>query len=202
MDYYHIAPSGLDKELSSSVSSEDEDDDDPNWFMTTTSSRPSRPRPSKSNKAASSPPTTTTYKANGNNEEVEEDDVISKKPSTAEPANLSISNGYYDHDPVAARICELFDEMETLRDLANEDEDEDVVEDLEMPPAVVMRRGRNSASNTANRAGFFQRRKQTVSGYFNDWTKWLRGAEEGGKGGGRGTNNGYIEITCAGLNLS
>ena len=41
---------------------------------------------------------------------------------------------------------------------------------------VVMRRKQSATSGP----GFFQKRKQTVSGYFNDWTKWLR-SEEGGE---------------------
>ncbi len=94
----------------------------------------------------------------------------------------SVSNVYYSYyayaeDPIATRICELFDEMQ-------DDDDDDDEQQLE--EAVIRRRrvslgvDNSSSSNAAGSkgAGFFTRRRQTVSGYFADWTKWLRQGQQ------------------------
>ena len=106
----------------------------------------------------------------------DDDDVIVKE---GEKVPLP---AYYQDDPIAARICELFDEMEPLEKIFGENNNEEPAE-LEEP--VVKLRPKPVKGG----GGLFGRKKQTVSGYFSDWTKWLRGSEaaRGGGGGGEGT---------------
>ena len=85
----------------------------------------------------------------------------------------------HQDDPIAARICELFDEMEPLEKIFGENNNEEAAEPEE--PAVKLR------AKPAKGGGIFGRKKQTVSGYFSDWTKWLRGSEVARGGGGDGT---------------
>ena len=83
-------------------------------------------------------------------------------------------------DPIAARICELFDEMQ----MEQEEEDDEVFAAAAAAAAdqVRMRRrrenGENHQAQSQTDASFFKKRRQTVSGYFSDWTKWLRGSEK------------------------
>ena len=86
-----------------------------------------------------------------------DDDVVSNGDSAA--AGIQPNFQYVD-DPIATRICELFDEMQDL-----EPEEDDFAE--------VEVRMRKKDDNS----GFFKRRKQTVSGYFSEWTKWLRNGD-------------------------
>ena len=86
------------------------------------------------------------------------------------PDNVTASNNFTPHDvvttpevdPIDAKITELFKSLESVP----------VSEDFR----VVRRRmsqGPESAESSKNSRNFFQRRKQTVSGYFSDWAKWV-----------------------------
>ena len=68
------------------------------------------------------------------------------------------------YDPIAARICELFDEMQPLE--LKEDEDF-FASDLALNTSASRKR------NVMSRG-----KKNSVSGYFSEWTKWLRSGEK------------------------
>ncbi len=200
MDYYHIAPSNLDRELTPSPTMqrnggegvEEEEDDDPNWLMVTktkttaTRKRRTPAAPSSHCKSADS--------SHGSSRPIhasDDDNVILRQQQEQQ-----VLPAYYKNDPIANRICELFDEMEPLEQVfggqaLNEESEADLLAVVEPPPAhvtggVVLRRPRRSVDNIKGGAGpgggggggFFSRRKQSVSGYFSDWTKWLRRAED------------------------
>ena len=64
--------------------------------------------------------------------------------------------------------------------------DGDDVVDVEAHPAVVKLRPKAAKGG----GGIFGRKKQTVSGYFSDWTKWLRGPESASANEGSAKCNG------------
>ena len=76
--------------------------------------------------------------------------------------NKTIPHTVTPEDPLDAKITELFRSLESVP----------VSDDFR----VVRRRrshGPESAESLKNGRNFFQRRKQTVSGYFSDWAKWM-----------------------------
>ena len=88
-------------------------------------------------------------------------------------------------DPIATRICELFDELQPL-------ELEDDPLKAEKTEAVVTLRRKQQQQQSRQqsqeqRKSFFERRRQTVSGYFNDWSKWLKS----GAASNASNNNGF-----------
>ena len=94
-------------------------------------------------------------------------------------------------DPIATRICELFDELQPL-------ELEDDPLSAEKSEAVVTLRRKQQQQqqtrlqNQEHRKSFFERRRQTVSGYFSDWSKWLKSGAATSGGGGAGSHaNGF-----------
>ena len=197
MQYYHIAPSDLGRDISpAALGEDDDDDDDPNWLMMTSTRRKSSSgsnngtnviaRQTCSADSGAPPPPL----RNGGNrlsrliegvataiigptEDEEDADVIVGESAGRAPPPLP---AYYQDDPIAARICELFDEMEPLEKIFAEnnnlDEGDGDVELEAHRPAVVKLRPK-----AAGGGGIFGRKKQAVSGYFSDWTKWLRGPE-------------------------
>ena len=192
MQYYHIAPSDLGRDISPALDEDDDDDDDPNWLMMTSTRRKSSSgsnngtnvivRQTCSADSGAPPPPL----RNGGNrlsrliegvataiigptEDEEDADVIVGESAGRAPPPLP---AYYQDDPIAARICELFDEMEPLEKMFSHNNNVDDAEaEFESHPAVVRLRPK------AESRGIFGRKKQTVSGYFSDWTKWLRGPE-------------------------
>ena len=91
------------------------------------------------------------------------------------PSSSSTDSGFascqtHDVDPIDAKITEMFESIESVP----------VPETVsEMVPVVRRRRPvQNSEPDPAKSgSGFFQRRKQTVSGYFSDWAKWITNVE-------------------------
>jgi hypothetical protein len=197
-----------DEEFSSREEEDDDDEDsDPNWLMTTkTKTRKKRKyehqhtnettsvvvRRKKTLQQQQPPPEfnrlsrllegVTSAFIGGAQEEGQfkgNDDVIVSEEKQPLPV-------YYQNDPIAVRICELFDEMEPLENVFNMNNNLDDLVDLDPPPhELVLRRRRKQQQYASSRnggegggGGFFSRRKQTVSGYFNDWSKWLRGGTE------------------------
>ena len=201
MQYYHIAPPDLGRDISPGPGNEfdEDDDDDPNWLMTSTTRKSSLRRNDSgtnvivrqtcSADSAGAPPP-----RNGSNRlsrllegvttaiigpmEGEDADVIVGECAAGRAPPLP---AYYQDDPIAARICELFDEMEPLEKMfaENNNLDEDEVELGEAHPVKM----RPKAAKVGGGGGIFGRKKQTVSGYFSDWTKWLRGPESAARGG-------------------
>ncbi|XP_059093741.1 ecotropic viral integration site 5 ortholog-like isoform X1 [Tigriopus californicus] len=78
----------------------------------------------------------------------------------------SPSSTYID-DPIATRICELFDELQPLE---LEEEPYQESQNVQLQRKFLSHRRQREP-------GFFKRRKQTVSGYFSDWAKWLTNTE-------------------------
>ena len=197
MQYYHIAPSDLGRDISPALEEDEEDDDDPNWLMTGTKKSsyggsrtnvmvrqadPPRNGSSNNNRLSRLIEGVATAIIGPTAEEEGEADVIVGESAKPLPA-------YYRDDPIAARICELFDEMEPLEKIfAAEDDNlaEDDVADVEAHPAVVKLRPKAAKGG----GGIFGRKKQTVSGYFSDWTKWLRGPESASANEGSAKCNG------------
>ena len=108
----------------------------------------------------------------------DENDVNANGDEQCNGSKHGLPPFYYLDDPIATRICELFDEI----GLEEEEEEKSYQDEV----AEVKRR--------TNEEGFFKRRKQTVSGYFSDWTKWLRSGNNNGQGEAEkdAKPNGYI----------
>ena len=189
MQYYHIAPPDLGRDISPALEDDDvhdDEDDDPNWLMMT-GTRNHRKSDGRTNVILRQTCTADPPRNGGNRlsrlmegvatvlmgttgEGDEDADVI----VGADGAASAPLPAYYQDDPIAARICELFDEMEPLEKMFaqnNNVADDNAEAEFESHPAVVRLRPKSESR------GIFGRKKQTVSGYFSDWTKWLRGPE-------------------------
>jgi len=94
-------------------------------------------------------------------------------PSSTDSGFASLNGGNVDNrrrnvevDPIDEKITELFKSLESVP----------VSEDFR-----VVRRRRSQhipeSEESKNNRSFFQRRKQTVSGYFSDWAKWMTNVE-------------------------
>ena len=96
-----------------------------------------------------------------------------ESPSSTDSGFASLNGGnVVNHsqnvevDPIDEKITELFKSLESVP----------VSEDFR-----VVRRRRShqipESEDAKNSRSFFQRRKQTVSGYFSDWAKWMTNVE-------------------------
>lgn len=159
----------------------EEDDDDPNWFL---SSHCGEWRPADTAFAARRPMPVNSAeggtRAEGSNNALGRllgnvASYVRSSSSDQEQGKQSADNGLASaepshnchrrgEDPIAARICELFDEMQWQEEEREEQ-------------AAQSRNQQNSTRFRLRDAGFFKRRKQTVSAYLSDWTRWLRGDE-------------------------
>ena len=192
MQYYHIAPPDLGRDISPSPDDENDEDDDPNWLIMSTRESSSVRNDGRTNvivRRTCSAADSGTPPRNGNNRLnrlLEGVTAAFIGPTGDEDADVIVGGNaraplpaYYQDDPIAARICELFDEMEPLEkifagnnNLAEADEVE-----LAHPAVVQLRPKAAKGGGGGGSGGIFGRKKQAVSGYFSDWTKWLRGPE-------------------------
>jgi hypothetical protein len=86
-----------------------------------------------------------------------------ESPSSTDSGFASLNCRQNDVDPIDAKITEIFESIESVS-----------VPETEYVRIVRRRR------SEPDKSGFFQRRKQTVSGYFSDWAKWITNVETEG----------------------
>lgn len=89
-----------------------------------------------------------------------------ESPSSVDSGFESIQSRPNDVDPIDAKITEIFESIESVPVSVPEQ------------ARVVRRRRQVPDHPEGGQAGFFQRRKQTVSAYFSDWARWITNVED------------------------